>query len=79
MDRLEKLLDALATPGGSIALLGIFTLLFAIASVHIMHHGGYSEQMITTFTGLLTGFAGALLAALSTRSKPPANGPKPPA
>lgn len=63
-------LDSLATGGGAILALMCFVILFGFVSLHIMWHKDYSEQMVTTFTGLLTGFAGALLGALTARSKP---------
>jgi len=71
MKRWNDFLDSLSTGGGAIFALMFFVVLFGFVSLHMMHHPGYSEQMVTTFTGLLTGFAGALLGALTARSKPP--------
>lgn len=70
MKRWNDFLDSMATGGGAILALMFFVVLFGFVSLHVMHHPGYSEQMVTTFTGLLTGFAGALLGALTARSKP---------
>lgn len=71
MKRWNDFLDSLSTGGGAIFSLMFFVVLFGFVSIHTMHHPGYSEQMVTVFTGLLTGFAGALLGALQARSKPP--------
>lgn len=71
MKRWNDFLESLATGGGAIFCLMAFVVLFGCVSLHMLHHQGYSEQMVTTFTSLLTGFAGALLGALTARSKPP--------
>ena len=71
MKRWNDFLESLSTGGGAILALMTFVVIFGWVSLHIMHHPNYSEQMVTTFTGLLTGFAGALLGALTARSKPP--------
>ena len=71
MKRWNDFLESLATGGGAIVSLMFFVIIFGFVSLHIMWHKEYSEQMVTTFTGLLTGFAGALLGALTARSKPP--------
>lgn len=71
----ERFLDSLATPGGAIFLLLVAVGVFSGTELHILHHGTqFSQTMSATFTNLLSGFAGALLGALTTRSKPPGNG-----
>ena len=63
-------LATLSTSGGAIAALMFFTILFGAVVVRLLHSPEIDKSLVTTFTNLLMGFAGALLGALSSRSTP---------
>jgi hypothetical protein len=71
MSRWDNFLDSLNTAGGAIFLLVFLTLLFSAVALYVTYHPVTTpnSSLGSIFSHLLSGVAGALLGALSSRTK----------
>lgn len=70
MNRWESFLEGLASTGGAILLLFVSVMLLGILCVHMLHHQGYPQDVVSTFLTMFGGANGALWATLQSRAKP---------
>lgn len=61
--------DTLNTRGGTIALLFVSNIVLGVMVMHVMHHGDLGESA-SLIRNLFSGFAGALLVALTGKDRP---------
>ncbi len=67
MDRWQKWLNSIATPGGNLLVLSLFVIALLTVVIFEIHHG-LEGQVQTVVLSTFSGFSGALLQALRGRS-----------
>jgi hypothetical protein len=65
MEKWQKFLDSIATKGGNLLLLGSFVMFLLLLVIWILITNHTDAQVVTVILSTFSGFAGALLAALT--------------